>query len=112
MADWRDTAPWRDTTQWWGDPRLAYAAGMCDGYTQGYEAGYKLGFFKAVAGADPVAIVEQLSTMDVHMAHDEYRGGPVPWEGRLDIVPDAVKAYGARMRRRNAATNERNGVTQ
>lgn len=26
---------WRDMTDWWIDPRLAYAAGMADGYQLG-----------------------------------------------------------------------------
>ncbi len=28
-------ASWRDVTDWWIDPRLAYAAGMNDGYALG-----------------------------------------------------------------------------
>lgn len=33
------TAPsWRGTVEWWTDPRLAYAAGLADGFRQGYDA--------------------------------------------------------------------------
>lgn len=29
---------WREATDWWTDPRLAYAAGLADGYRLGYDA--------------------------------------------------------------------------
>lgn len=32
VADLADDC-WRRTTEWWTDPRLAYAAGLEDGYT-------------------------------------------------------------------------------
>jgi hypothetical protein len=34
VAQHADLLPWRDQVDWWTDPRLAYAAGLADGYDQ------------------------------------------------------------------------------